>query len=410
MIKRVNIGCPTRDGCRLATDLYLPAEHGAWPLVLLRTPYGRGGIEGDPLYGRFTELVEDGYAVASQDLRGTGDSEGALGLNGQRLNTPDNYGPVLEQVSPRMIDSIRTIITVYTGLTLAETILLTLSGMTLFNGLIHSMATISTGGFSRYDDGIAHFDGLAIPLIISVFMIASGLNYHLILHRPKNNPFTFFHNSEVRLYGLLLTASFLLISVSLLKHNHLSDVGETLTDALFHSASFLSTTGLVNADYCHWTQLPQMILLLLMFCGACTASPGGGIKVARFSILLKLVRHGVSARLHTNFFETVKINGQGLGADAVSGVATMPFLYLAALFAGTYALTFDNVSLSAAFNACMACLCNTGHAFGTLGLGGTFASFGAFSKWLLSLLMIGGRLELYAIIVLLTPKYWQQGH
>ena len=83
MIKRVNIGCPTRDGCRLATDLYLPAEHGAWPLVLLRTPYGRGGIEGDPLYGRFTELVEDGYAVASQDLRGTGDSEGALGLNGQ---------------------------------------------------------------------------------------------------------------------------------------------------------------------------------------------------------------------------------------------------------------------------------------------------------------------------------------
>ena len=334
----------------------------------------------------------------------------ALGLNGQRLNTPDNYGPVLEEMSPRMIDSIRTIILIYTGMTLLETVLLRVCGLTLFNSLIHSMSTVSTGGFCRYDDSIAHFDGIGVPLIISVFMIFSGLNYHLMLHRPKNGLRTFLASSEIHLYGILLGSSFLLISAALLKHSHGANPGRAMTDALFQSASFLSTTGFASDDYCHWTQFPQMILLFLMFCGACTASPSGGIKVARVSILLKLVRHGISTRLHTNFIETVRMNGQGMGADAVSGVATMPFLYLMALFAGTFALTFSGVTLSAAFNASIACLCNTGHAFGTLGLGGTFASFGGIFKCILSLLMIGGRLELYAIVILLTPRYWTRDH
>lgn len=333
----------------------------------------------------------------------------ALGLNGQRLNTPDNYGPVIEQVSPRMIDGIRTIIAFYTGMTLVETILLTASGMTLFNGLIHSMSTVSTCGFSRYDDGIAHFDGSAIPLIISFFMIASGINYHLILHRPKNSLRTFLHSSEIRLYGILLVTSFILVSASLLVWHHGREAAEALIDGLFQSASFATTTGFYSADYCHWPVFPQTILLLLMFSGACTASPSGGIKVARISILLKLVRHGISTRLHANFFETVKMNGQAMGTDTVSGVATMPFLFLTALFGGTFLLTFGDVSLSAAFNATMACLFNTGHAFGTLGLEGTFTEFGGLSKALLSLLMIGGRLELYAILILLDPKYWTQG-
>ena len=153
-----------------------------------------------------------------------------------------------------------------------------------------------------------------------------------------------------------------------------------------------------------------MLLLLLMLCGACTASAGGGLKVARISILLKLVRHGVSARLHTKFFETVRMNGQGMTADAVSSVAVMPFLFLSALFCGAFLLTFGGASLSTAFNASAACLCNVGHAFGALGLSGTFAGFDWLSKCLLSLLMIGGRLELYAIVILLTPRYWMREH
>ena len=333
----------------------------------------------------------------------------ALGLNGQRLNTPDNYGPVLEQVSPRMIDSIRTIILIYTGLTLLETNLLTISGMTPFNGLIHSMSTVSTCGFSRYDNSIAHFEGCGIPLIMSAFMIISGLNYHLFLRRPRNGIYAFMHNSEVRLYAVLLTSSFLLIAASRsVARGQIT--GRAVSDALFESASFLSTTGFLSADYGRWPELAQMLLLLLMLCGACTASAGGGLKVARISILLKLVRHGVSARLHTKFFETVRMNGQGMTADAVSSVAVMPFLFLSALFSGAFLLTFGGVSLSTAFNASAACLCNVGHAFGALGLSGTFAEFDWLSKCLLSLLMIGGRLELYAIVILLTPRYWMREH
>lgn len=334
----------------------------------------------------------------------------ALGLNGQRLNTPDNYGPVIEKISPRMIDSIRTIILIYTGLTLLETALLRFSGMTLFNALIHSMSTISTGGFSRYDFGISHFDGVAIPLIMSGFMIASGVNYHLLLHRPRNGFLNFLTHSEIRLYGVLLAGSFVVVSAALLVQDNGMSAGVCLVQAAFQTTSFLSTTGFYSSDYILWPQIAQMILLLLMLCGPCTASCGGGIKVARLSILLKLVRHGISTRLHANFFETVKMNGKGIGTDNVSGTATMPFLYVTALFAGTLFLSLADVPLARAFNASIACLFNTGHAFGTLGPGSTFASFGAFSKLLLSLMMIGGRLELYAIVILMTPRYWKQGH
>ena len=330
----------------------------------------------------------------------------ALGLNGQRLNTPDNYGPVIEEVSPRMIDSIRTIIAIYTGLTLLETILLWCSGMTLFNGLIHSMSTVSTGGFSRYNEGIAHFQGAAIPLIIGLFMVAGGVNYHLLLHRPKNGLRSFLRSSEIRMYGIFLGGSTLLISIALLLQDNGLAPEKCFVHGFFQSASFLSTTGFCSTNYGIWPQIAQTTLLILMFCGACTASAGGGIKMARVSILLKLVRHGISTRLHANFFETVKMDRQGLGSDTVSGTATMPFLYLTALFTGTFLLTFGDVSLSQAFNASIACLCNTGHAFSQLGMGSSFASFGPLSKLLLSLLMIGGRLEIYAIVILIMPKYW----
>ena len=338
----------------------------------------------------------------------------ALGLNGQRLNTPDNYGPVLEQFTLKMAGSIRRIGLVYIGLTLLETILLTISGMSLFNGVIHSMSTISTCGFSRYGDGIAHFQGPAIPLIISLFMICSGLNYFQFLQRPRNGVRAFFRSSEIRLYGIFLGAALVLITADLLLQNSaVMGVNEMTTadavlGALFHSASFLSTTGFASTYYGVWPAFAQTIMLVLMFCGACTASPGGGLKIARVSILLKLIRHGISTRLHANYFETVQMSGHGMASDTVSGVATMPFLFFTALFAGTFLLTFGNVTLSAAFNAAAACLCNTGHAFGVLA-NGVFAEFGSVSKCVLSLLMLGGRLELYAIVILLTPSYWTQG-
>ena len=333
----------------------------------------------------------------------------AQSLNGQRLNTPEYYGPVLERVSPRMMDGIRTIIFVYTGLTFIETILLTASGMSLFNALIHSMSTVSTGGFSRYDEGIAHFDGVGIPLIITVFMLLSGLNYHIFLRRQSTSFRTLLRNSELRLYLTLFAVSFVVISITLAVSGSFGH-GRGACDALFQAASFLTTTGFVSADYGSWPQIAQAILLFLMFCGACTASPGGGIKVARVSILMKLIRHGVSTRLHTNFMETIKMNGMGMASETVSGVATMPFLYLTALFSCVFLLTFGDVSLARAFNASVSCLCNTGHALGDLSQGGTYAGFGSLSKYLLSILMIGGRLELYAIIIVLNPKYWTHDH
>ena len=151
-------------------------------------------------------------------------------------------------------------------------------------------------------------------------------------------------------------------------------------------------------------------MLVLMFCGACTASPGGGLKIARVSILLKLIRHGISMRLHPNFVDTIRLNQKPVPSEVVSAVATVPFLFLTVLFASTFLMTLGNASVSEGFSSSLACLCNTGCYFGGAGPMHTFDIYSGPLKFLLSIVMIGGRLELYTLLVLFTPSYWEQSY
>ncbi len=334
----------------------------------------------------------------------------ALGINAQRLNAVDIHGPTLDEVTPKMITTVRGITLFYLGMTLAETILLTLSGMTVFNGLIHSMSTVSTGGFSRYDNNLEHFGGIAVPVIVMIFMILSAVNFNLYISAFRNGLRAFARDTELKAYGAIIVGSGLILTAILFFTHSSRDLVGSAVNGFFQAISLLTTTGFTTTDYRIWPQIAQMILLTLMFIGACSSSPGGGLKIARAMVTLKLIRHGISMRLHPNFFETVKMNGQGMPSDKVSGAVTVPFLYLTALFAGVFLLTFTGVAMPDAFSSGIACLCNTGTAFASGGLHSACADYPEAAKLILSIMMIGGRLELYALFVLISPKYWTRSY
>ncbi len=334
----------------------------------------------------------------------------ALGLNGQRLTAAESHGPILDKITPNMISTFRVIALVYLGMTLIETILLTLGGMTLFNGLLHSMSTVSTGGFSRYDNSIGHFDSTYIRIVILSFMILSGMNFTLYINLVRHGIRALTLNTELKLYGLLLVGGSLVITIVLGWSGTYDATPQTVSCSVFQTVSVLTTTGFTTTDYHLWPTFCYMILLLLMFTGACSSSPGGGIKVVRLAIVLKLIRHGLSKRLHSSFFEDIKLNHQGMPGDKVSGAVTVPFLYLTALFSGALLLTLMGNDLPSAFSAGLSCLCNTGAGFGGIGPSSLYTSFNGLSKLVLSALMIGGRLELYALIVLVIPKYWTKDY
>ena len=334
----------------------------------------------------------------------------AVGLNGQRITLIDSHGPTLERVSTKMIGTMRTIILIYVSITLIETILLTLGGMTVFNGLLHSMSTVSTGGFSRYDKSIGHFDSNYIRYVIIAFMIMSGLSFDLYVRSVREGIKAFANNTEVKLYGLLILIGSLVIFAFLSNSNVYDTTAETVSISLFQTVSVLTTTGFTTADYRLWPVVCQMILLILMFTGACSSSPGGGLKIVRVAVVLRLIKHGITMRLHPNFIENVKLNKQNLPGDKVSGAATVPFLYFTALFLGVLLMTFMGNPMPESFSASLSCLCNTGAGFGGMGADSIYSMFSGGSKIVLSALMIGGRLELYALMVLFAPKYWTKDY
>ena len=287
-----------------------------------------------------------------------------------------------------------------------ETLLLMLGGMNLYDALIHTFGTVGTGGFSSYGDSIAHFNSAYISIVITIFMILCGTNFNLYFFSLKHSVKTFIEDTEFKFYIFTVIASAFSIFIILMHSGLYSSAGDAAIDSSFQVASILTTTGYATADYEQWPAIAQMIILLLMFMGGSSSSTAGGVKIVRIVILLKLIRRGISTRLHPNVIETIKLNGKQMPVDTVSAIANHLFLYIAMIFFGAFIISFENTDLMTCFTSVITCLGNIGPGFGTVGPSENFSALSDLSKWLLSLYMIAGRLEFYTMFVLLMPKFW----
>lgn len=334
----------------------------------------------------------------------------SLGISGQNIAVSEAPGPSLDKMTPKMSDTARTLYTFYLIFTVAETILLMFGGMDLYDALIHTFGTVGTGGFSNYNASIAHFDSTYIRIIITAFMVLCGVNFNLLYYSTKRGPRAFLVDSEFKLYLLIFGGTTIFVFAVLMISGTYNSFGHAAVDSAFQTASILTTTGYISADYETWPMICQMAILILMFMGGCSSSTSGGIKIIRILVLLQLIRRGVSTRLHPNVVENIKINDQTVPSDAVSAIANHMFLYIVMIFAGSFIISFENADLMTCFSSVITCLGNIGPGFGAVGPIDNFGGLSALSKYLLSFYMIAGRLELYTLFILLTPRFWNQNY
>ncbi|MDO4834188.1 MAG: TrkH family potassium uptake protein [Bacillota bacterium] len=330
----------------------------------------------------------------------------SLGIGGQNIVASEAPGPTLDKLTPRLTDTARTLVCVYLLLSFTEFILLLMGGMSVYDSMIHTFGTVGTGGFSDYNNSVGHFDSSFISIVITVFMLLSGMNFNLYYLFLKKGFSVWYKDTEFRFYiGVFaLSALFIFMVVNIASDG--TDVRGTAVDATFQTASILTTTGYATCDYERWPAVCRTVILFLMFIGGCSSSTAGGIKAIRIVVLLKMLRRGIAVRLHPDSVYPIKANGRIISPEVASAISSQLFLYILLVFAGAFLISFENMDLTTCLSAVITCIGNVGPGLGMVGPAETFAFMTGFSKIVLSVLMLAGRLELYTLIILINPRYW----
>ena len=334
----------------------------------------------------------------------------ALGINGQIIARAEMPGPVLQKTTVRMSDSAKALYLTYMSFTVAEFILLMVSGkMSLYDGVITTLGSISTGGLLVHPQGIAYYDSIYIEGVISVFCLLAAINFVLYHYILTGKPSYFLKDLELRAYGIIIAGSTIICTCGLviLRDEH---VGSALRDSFFQVVSFATTAGYTRTPYMTWPAMCQLILLVIMFIGGCSASTAGSMKVIRVLVMLKMIARGCVRRVHPRSVVAVKLGSSSISAPVVSGITVFLFTYVGVFLFSGLVLSFQGTDMETSFTSTLCMLSNTGASFGYGASMGNFSFFHPILKLYLSALMIVGRLELFTIIILFTRNFWSRNH
>jgi trk system potassium uptake protein TrkH len=327
---------------------------------------------------------------------------GASTMNLMRAESP---GPSVEKLVPRVKNTAKILYEIYIGMTVIGAIVFMLCGMNLFDALTTIFGTVGTGGFGTYNDSIASFTPLQQNMI-TLFMILSGINYSVYFALLMKQFKEAFSIEEVRLYILTILVSAGVITWNI--HNMYSSVSEALRHAFFQVGSIITTTGFSTTDFDTWPQLSKTILVLLMFCGACAGSTGGGIKVSRLLILLKSIKKELSMMIHPRMVKKIKIDGHTLADETLRSTNVYIAVYFLLLFTSVLLIGVDEFDFTTNFTAVVATLNNIGPGLGMVGPAHNFSIFSSFSKCVLIFDMLAGRLELFPMLIIFVPACWKK--
>ena len=312
-------------------------------------------------------------------------------------------GPIVGKLVPRMRQTTRILYIIYIALTLVEIFLLLIGDMPLFEALVHAFGTAGTGGFGAKADSIASYSPY-LQWVITVFMLLFGINFNVFYLIILGKFRSAFKSTELWAYLGIVAVSTAVITVNILPMTESLSV--SLRDAAFQVSSIITTTGYATADFDKWPELSKTILLALMFIGACAGSTGGGIKVSRIVILAKSVKREIKKLLHPRSVSVLRFEGKKLEEQTVSSVSSYLAVYIF-FFAGILLLlSFENQSLETNFSAAAACFNNIGPGFAAVGPTQNFDIYSPFSKFILSLAMLFGRLEIYPLFIAFSPSTW----
>lgn len=328
----------------------------------------------------------------------------ALGIGSFQIFKAEIPGPTATKIAPKLKNTARILYISYLSLTVIQVLLLLAGGMDLFDAVIHAFSTIGTGGFAVRADSIASFSGY-LQIVMTIFMILGGINFGLYYFIFKGRWHEFMRDQEIRYYGL-----FIVVATGLIALNLSLSGQQTISSAIHHAfiqvSSFMTTTGVASQDYTAWPAFSQFILLILMFVGGCAGSTAGGMKVIRVLVGLKMAKREFSKIAHPRAYVPIKVNGRVASNEIVAGIHAFLWLHISVFIIGCLLIGLENHDLVTTMSAAASTLNNVGPGMSFIGPKYNYSLFNDFSKFVMAILMLLGRLELYTLIALVVPKRW----
>jgi trk system potassium uptake protein TrkH len=330
-----------------------------------------------------------------------------LRIGGMQLYRAETPGPMKDaKLTPRITETAKALWLIYVGITVACVFAYWLAGMKLFDAVGHAFSTVAIGGFSTHNDSLAFWNNPTVEVVAAVFMMLAGINFALHFtawRRASTQPY--FMDPELKVYASLLLVFAILASFTLYLTGTYDTLAASFRYGSFQVISVMTTTGFTTAPFYTWTGYLPVLLITLAFIGGCAGSTAGGMKVIRIILLYRQSVREIQRLIHPHAIIPVKVGGQKTSDTVISAVWGFFFLYISSFAVMTILLVATGLDENTAYSAVAACLTNLGPALGQAGA--TYADLNNTAKVILSVAMLLGRLEIYTLLVLLTPAFWR---
>lgn len=327
---------------------------------------------------------------------------------GMQMFNAEVTGITHDKLRPRISQTAKGLWLIYIVLTLVLFILLIIGPMDTFEAICHAFSTMSTGGFSTADASIEAWDSIYIESVVTVFMFLGGTSF-VLLYRAAHGDFKpIWQNDVFRAYVGIILVCYVLFVIAIFYHGQAYSIKSVTLDPLFQIVSTITSTGYEVSDFSNWGTFTLSLVFALMFFGACAGSTSGGAKIDRLIYLLKNCRNEIVRCVYPNNIFTVRVNRRVIPHETVSKVIAFLCLYVMIIMAGGIILTALGLPLVDSFFSAFSCISNTGLGAGVTGYGGSYAIVPDVGKWLLAIIMMIGRLELFTVLILFTPTFWKK--
>ena len=318
-------------------------------------------------------------------------------------------GPSADKLVPRLQETAKRLYIVYSVISAAEVVFLLLGGMSLFDSLTHMFGTMGTGGFSPKNASVGFYKSAYIDLVISAFMFIAGANFLLHYNALARRDFRgYAKDEEFRFYTGVVGFCTVTVAVNLLVNKVSPGLLQALQHALFSVVSIITTTGFATEDFERWPTYGHYVLIVLMFIGGCAGSTGGAIKCVRVWMLLKIAANQLFRIIHPKGVRSLWYSGRIVPSEVAQGIQSMFVLYMLTFVLASISLAWLGHDSLTAISAVAATLGNVGPGLGTVGPTENYFHFSLTAKWVCTLCMLVGRLEVYSVVVLLVPDFWRR--
>jgi len=327
---------------------------------------------------------------------------------GMQMFNAEVTGITHEKLRPRISSTAKGLWSIYIVLTIMLWALLWCGPMNLFDSICHALSSISTGGFSTSDQSIGAWDSLYVKIVITVFMFLGGVNFSLLFRASTGDFRAVWLNDTFRAYIRIIVVAMILFVGAILLQGQATSIEAVTIDPLFQIISTITSTGYTVTNFENWGAFVLALVFVLMFFGACAGSTSGGAKIDRMLYLIKNLGNELKRCVHPNAIYSVRVNNKAIPSELVNKVIAFLCLYVTLIMVGGVVLTATGLPLVDAFFSSFSCISNTGLGAGITGYGGSYELVPDIGKWILSLLMLIGRLELFTVLILFTRSFWRK--